>query len=125
MKKTKKSKIQHIYDPIFKQNYYFIDCKNHDEFLKICLDELEIDIGKEKRLVDGECYEIIREDIPIQVFWTNKKHIEVVVHECFHAVYSCLSNRGIELSTSSEEIFAYLLQYLIEEIKSGKSWRGQ
>ena len=122
MKKIKKTKIQHIYDPIFKQNYYFIDCKNHDEFLKICSDEIKVDLENEKTLVDGECYELIINGIPVQVFWANKRRIEIVVHGCFHAIYTCLSTRGIVLSNSSEEIFAYLLQFLIEEIKSGKSW---
>ena len=122
MKKIKKTKIQHIYDPVFKQNYYFIDCKNHDEFLKICSEEIKVDLENEKTLVDGECYELIINGIPVQVFWANKRRIEIVVHECFHAIYTCLSTRGIVLSNSSEEIFAYLLQFLIEEIKSGKSW---
>jgi hypothetical protein len=39
-----------------------------------------------------------------------------LAHECFHAVSYILRNISINLNDTSEEAYAYLLEYLIEKI---------
>ena len=40
----------------------------------------------------------------------------IVVHELIHAVSHVLRNIGIEYSIDSEEIYAYVIEYLTEEV---------
>lgn len=40
----------------------------------------------------------------------------LIAHECFHATRYILEYVGITLEESSEEAFAYLLGYLVEEV---------
>lgn len=42
--------------------------------------------------------------------------IEVIAHEAFHAASHILRFVGIELVPESEEVYAYLLQFIVEEI---------
>lgn len=43
------------------------------------------------------------------------KH-STIAHEAFHATYFILDRVGIELSGDSEEAFAYLLAYIVDNI---------
>lgn len=40
----------------------------------------------------------------------------VVAHECVHITYRILKNKGMKLKDSSEEAYAYLLDYLYGEV---------
>lgn len=42
--------------------------------------------------------------------------VNLVTHEIFHVAYYILDFRGLGLSRASEEAFAYLIDYLIQEI---------
>ena len=44
--------------------------------------------------------------------------VNIVAHEMFHVTYYILNFREIGLSRSSEEAFAYLLDYLVSEFSS-------
>jgi len=40
----------------------------------------------------------------------------VLAHECFHAIYFLLDKIGITIDGSSDELVAYMLEYLTNEI---------
>ena len=50
------------------------------------------------------------------VWIKDKKDIETVAHEAFHATYHVLTHTGVILKEESEEIFAYYLGWLVKEI---------
>lgn len=46
------------------------------------------------------------------------KHASIgdVAHECFHATCDILYSRDIKMKGSTEEVFAYLLGYLVDQV---------
>lgn len=42
--------------------------------------------------------------------------LNIVSHECFHVTCGILRQRGIELTESSEEAFAYLHGFIVEKV---------
>lgn len=44
------------------------------------------------------------------------KMIGLVSHEAYHAAYSILSKIGIQPGYETEEVYAYLVQYIVTEI---------
>lgn len=57
--------------------------------------------------------------------WINDKAgLGIITHECFHAVFNLLKVRGLEVDYSSEEVFAYYQQFLVNEIcKKLMGWK--
>jgi len=53
----------------------------------------------------------------VGVIWLRSRRFDVLVHECFHAVHWNLFDKGLTLTDSSEETYAYLLQSLVKELK--------
>jgi hypothetical protein len=45
-----------------------------------------------------------------------KASVGDVSHECFHATCDILYSRDIKMEGSTEEVFAYLLGYLVDEV---------
>ena len=52
-----------------------------------------------------------------QVVWFNSKRptAGLIAHEAFHTVYHALSVKGLTLTDSSEEAYAYCLDWTIRE----------
>jgi hypothetical protein len=44
------------------------------------------------------------------------KMIGLVAHEAYHAAYSILSRIGVQPGYETEEVYAYLVQYIVTEI---------
>lgn len=44
----------------------------------------------------------------------------IIAHECFHAVCFIFDKIGIKLTKESDEAYAYLLQFLVNQIKKMK-----
>ena len=56
------------------------------------------------------------------IIWVeNPDDISSMVHESFHVVCKVLDERGIHLNSSTEEIYAYTLGYVINQIKRLKN----
>ena len=120
--------ILHIFDPIYRQNYYFIPAENKQQFINICKKELKMEIPKEEddgdksggfKIIekDHKCYKCgknIMETTKICVLWANTP--KNIIHESFHAISWTLRKRGISLTDESDEAFAYLLAFLTEQI---------
>ena len=48
--------------------------------------------------------------------WSEEKKIDVLSHECLHAVNYVLTTRGICLSDETDEVYAHYLGMLIRSI---------
>ena len=46
----------------------------------------------------------------------DSEYIGLVAHEAYHATYSVLNRTGIQPGFETEEVYAYLIQYLVKEI---------
>lgn len=51
------------------------------------------------------------------IIFKDLDNIGIIAHECLHATSYILSNRGIYFSEETEEVYAYLLGYIVNEIK--------
>jgi hypothetical protein len=47
--------------------------------------------------------------------------ISLVAHECYHAAYSVLSKINVQPGFETEEVYAYLIQFLVRKILTFKS----
>lgn len=110
------AKIEHIYDPIFKQNYYFINCKTHKKYREIVKKELQLEIEEKKYPTDGGFQLIEKQGNPIALFWGDKNKPEIIAHECLHAISEVMRDKQIPLTYDTEEVYCYLLQWLMREI---------
>lgn len=52
---------------------------------------------------------------------TNSKGYAVLAHEIFHAAYLVLDKAGVRCTDSSDEAYAYLIQFLTEKILTSLS----
>lgn len=107
--------IKHIFDPIYRQNYWYICTPTHAEFRKIVL-KAGIKI-EEKHNTDGGMYVYEQTKGQVIVLWTKNKTADLLAHEIMHAVSYCLRRKGLPLTDDSEEAYCYLFQYLMKEIK--------
>ena len=53
---------------------------------------------------------------PVIIWMPYKSHIDVINHELFHAVVSIMKWAGVPLNDSTEEIYAYQMQYLSNQL---------
>lgn len=112
-----KKRIKHIFDPIFTQNYYFIRAETLKEYHKVLFDEFNY-IADDRSEITGKFRVIMKKGQDIGVIWAPVNRIDILVHECSHAVIWALSRRGIVITDSEEETFCYVLQFLVKEILS-------
>jgi hypothetical protein len=42
--------------------------------------------------------------------------ISLIAHECYHAAYSVLSKINVQPGFETEEVYAYMIQFLVREI---------
>ena len=49
------------------------------------------------------------------VFHINCNH-GLIAHECLHMVVNILESKGIEFNQHTEEVYAYTLQWLFDEV---------
>ena len=107
--KKKYGKIIHIYDPIFKINFYAVKGGSFKKFAEIMKKQLKIDLGEEK--VDGKFIVITNGGIDIGLIWGKRKG--ELIHECLHATVWALESKGINMSKETDEVYAYYQQFLL------------
>jgi hypothetical protein len=108
--------VKHIYDPVFRQNYYYFDVKTIETYHNLTLSIFKVPHEVKKTKQDGKFEVYISEGVPICCIWVKDKLPEIIAHECFHAVHWVLKEKGIILSDDSEEAYAYLIQFLMANI---------
>lgn len=106
--------ILHIFDPIYRQNYYYFNCKTEKNYQKLL--KMKFKIDRELKDKDGGCEVYKQTGIDVCFIWSKGKDISVIAHEVFHAVHYVLERKGIKLSDETDESYAYLIQFLMKEI---------
>ncbi len=108
--------ILHIYCPLYQQTFYYIDCKNRDEFKAVMKKQLKLVFDDDRKAAGG--VEIIDNTkypgIYVCVIFCDSKRPSVVAHETLHAVLWLAEKKGID--TSDEESLCYLQEYLVSMI---------
>lgn len=56
------------------------------------------------------------EDKQTLIYFPSTPDVGLVAHEVYHAVYLILQTMGITPSDDSDEIYAYLIEYIMREI---------
>jgi hypothetical protein len=59
---------------------------------------------------------VVKDGFPVIRFFDENPDAGLIAHECFHAVYSILESKKIALCHETEEVYAYLIQFLVKEI---------
>lgn len=111
------------FEPIYRSNIALLCCpaKQAKDRLRLVVPE-DIATECDPCLKDLGCqgrFICVRHDTSglFVVFWINPEaDVPVVAHECFHATWSLLKQKGLELHESSEEAYAYMLEWLLREI---------
>ena len=108
--------IIHIWEPVFQSNYYYIIAKDFKEFRQIAKKCLNCEVKNTEWKPKGHttCFDC--GDGTKVLIWAHKNKIDIIAHECFHAVFQELKVRGISLSMDSDELYCYMLQLLIKSI---------
>lgn len=112
-------KILHIFDPIYRQNYYYFNCKTEKEYQKLL--KIKFRINTEIRERDGGCEVYEQSGTDVCFIWSKGRDIPVIAHEIMHAVSYVLRRKGIGLSKETDEAYGYLAQFLMKEILG---WRN-
>src|SRR3990167_8733277 len=103
--------IIHIHDPIFRKNFYYILAADQKELLRVMKDRLNI-TGKEKSGAEGLFSTAEKSGHMVVIIWTSNRNPWIIAHEVCHAVYWELDASGIQLTLETEEVYAYLTQFL-------------
>lgn len=111
------SDILHIYEPMYRINFYYILATTQPDFCKILNDELNIEMEPKHDLsFVGRFVTAKKAGTEVGIIWTSNRNPEFIAHECLHAAFWTMESRGIVLSYSSEEAFTYMLQFLVAEV---------
>ncbi len=114
--KKRRAKFEFIWIDLISSNIYFICC-SRKLYIEAIKREFKTLPPKKSDTVNGTVMTYYHGDTPITVIWVKKiNDISVIVHECFHATHRVLADRGIGLCDSSEEVYAYLMDYLVTAI---------
>ena len=108
-------KIKHIYDPVFRQNFWYVCAPSHKIFLEI-IKMAGMPPSQHKEYTEGEMAVYIKNAMPVITIWTKNKKPDILAHEICHAVSYSLRHKGLPLSDDTEETYCYLTQFLMKEI---------
>lgn len=120
-KKAKKSKkkplpkFKYVWIDILGGNIYWIHCSRTEYEKRVRL-EFEVEPPKYGKETQANFSVYHKGETPIGVIWFRKKTIPILAHECFHATHWICHKQGIWLTDSSEEVYAYILEYLIKKL---------
>ena len=108
--------IIHIWEPVFQSNYYYIIAKDYKTFCAITKKSLGVEPKPAEWEPKGHtsCFE--KDEGTLVLIWANKNKVDIIAHECFHAVFQELKVRGVSLSLDSDELYCYMLQLLVKSI---------
>ena len=110
-----RSGLVHIFDPLYRLNFYAVAGTSHERFRAIM--KAEIKHQFEPCTSQGHFYVIERgakkKRQEIGVIWSNDDTFHLM-HECLHATFWAMRSRGMVLSFDSEEAFTYYQGWLHE-----------
>lgn len=107
---------KYIWVPIYQANVWWFrgPRKQYD---KLVWKEFKREAPEKRITVNATVEEYLIGDQRVHVIWLKNHKVHVLAHECFHAAYHILRDRGVYLTDGSEEAFAYLMDFLIQEIR--------
>lgn len=116
MKKTKND-IIFIWDPVFKQNYYFI-CSSAERLNQTLKEQFGVkeDIEIDSHTTGRRIYIDKDDGTNIIVMWVRTWDHDFIAHEVWHAVHKCLRLRGVD----DEETHAYCIGFVTKGIYKQK-----
>lgn len=115
MKSDLDKEVHHIYDPIFRQNIYYILSTTQDDLVKVMKERLGID-AKKKDGCEGRFLTAEKSGCLVGVIWTSNRNPWIITHEVTHATCWTLESKGVPLTFETEEVYAYMNQFLFREI---------
>ena len=105
-----------IFVPVHRRNIY-VSRVHFKTFKNRILNEVGEHIKDKKPNVHGTFSIFEKGGIDIGVIWLKPGCSRAeIIHECFHAVCWIRGSSGDWLTNSSEESYAYLLQWLCQEV---------
>ena len=113
----KRAQFQHIWIALFGINIYWVRC-SHSKYEELVEEEFAAKAPDMEESVAARFEVYTKHDIPIGVIWLSREaELPSVAHECVHAAHWICKKKGIWLTDSSEEIYAYLVEYLLSNIE--------
>lgn len=116
-----------IYDEIFLENIWVSFGVSAEDYVKAVKKYLpkgtkpEPDIEHLKKMSGSfTCFEKPDGD-GLGWIWVKGKDHAALTHEVFHAAYTLLDAKGIQLCGASEELFAYYISMIIDKTLKGDS----
>jgi len=105
---------RHIYIELYRVNVYFILCSSEHYERKI-RHEFEAKSPSDTKNSAGK-FEVYEKDgQEICVIWITDW--EFLAHEIFHCVHWIMHSKGLWLTNSSEEAYAYLTEFLDRKLR--------
>lgn len=105
---------KHIWIEIYRVNIYWVRC-SWKEYIKLV--KYEFDEKVTGREPGGRHQVFKKKEQDIHVIWLPlKASWDIIAHEVFHCVHWIMDDKGMTLTDSSEEAYAYLIQYIVNQI---------
>lgn len=110
--RTDNGKALHVYDPIFKVNFYFFlgmsfrKYRNNYKAIFGCYPEAKDDISGFFSVEE-------KHNTPVGCIYADDKG-STLMHECLHASVWAATMRGITLNMDTDEIIAYYQEFLVK-----------
>jgi hypothetical protein len=116
-----KPKFKHIWIELYHVDLYWVVCER-GRYEQLIKDEFGVDAPEGGKNSDARFEVHSKEGREIGVLWFNTKNaekpnMEIIAHEAFHAAHWILQKQGLWLTDSSEEAYAYLIQFIVKKIK--------
>ncbi len=107
-------------DRLYKKNFHLCYGGESKDFVEFLVKFHGEDILKELKLLQHAKGARLTIDGGFNYLWVQKTNkdeaMAVMIHELFHSVVYSLNNCGIPLKGSTEEAYAYYIEYIYEEI---------
>lgn len=108
-------KLIHIYEKTFGTNIYYSGVKTFKEFKKqfqkqfpgFEIKNYEMGTFINIEQLNGNQYGIL---------WCKNDNLFVLIHEAAHAAFWLMDSKGILISKENEETFAYIQEFIVQEI---------
>ncbi len=110
------TKIKYIWVPSYQANIWWFR-GTRKQYATLIRREFKREAPEPARTVSGTVEEYLTRRQTVYMIWLKNHVVHVLAHECFHATYHVLRDRGVYLTDGSEEAFAYLMDFLIREIR--------
>ena len=112
-------RILHIFEPIYRINYYFVTAKNWIDARKFIESHFMVKLERDLKERSGYFCILNKNKTECGVIWAVKNDYPYLAHEILHAVCWSMDRVGIKLSAESEEAYTYLHTFLMRSILKG------